>query len=121
VKLLLDEHYRPVIATELRRRGLDVIAVAETELAETGGMRGLLDEPLLRRATAEGRVLVTENVRDLVPIHRRFLSRGETHAGILITTPRRCSREREAVGRLIMALAEFMETHESVAGTVTWL
>jgi hypothetical protein len=121
VKLLLDEHYRPVIAEQLRRRGFDVIAVVETGAVDRGGMSGLHDLPLLRQATKEGRVLVTENARDFLRIHRELLARGETHQGIVLTSWRGYSRQRDAVGRLILALAEFMEAHESLSGQLVWL
>ena len=121
MRLLLDEHYPSMIAEQLRRHGFDVIAVEETGFATAGGMRGLSDEPLLRRATAEGRVLVSENIRDLVPLHRSFLPRGEAHAGIILTASRSYSRRRDAVGRLIRALAAFIENHESLACEIVWL
>lgn len=121
MRLLLDEHYHPVIAEELRRRGFDVIAVAETGFVARGGLRGLLDQPLLRRAMAEDRVLVTENVRDFVPIHRALLSRGETHAGIIVTSSRRYSRHHDVLGRLILTLAALMEERQSLSGELVWL
>jgi predicted nuclease of predicted toxin-antitoxin system len=121
VKLLLDEHYPPVIAEQLRRRGFDAVAVTEYGLDNTETLRCVPDDALLRRASAEGRALVTENVRDLVQIHRRFLSRGETHAGIILISERTYSRRRHAVGRLILALAVFMEAHETLANEIAWL
>jgi hypothetical protein len=121
VKLLLDEHYPSILAAQLRSLGFDVIAVTETGFVATGGMRGLLDEPLLRRATEEGRALVSENARDLVPIARSLLSRGETHAGVVLTSSRGYMRRKDAVGRLITALAALMKERESLSGEIVWL
>jgi len=56
VKLLLDEMWPPIIAAELRRRGHEVIAVAER--AE---LHGQPDEVVFAAAQAEGRTLLTEN------------------------------------------------------------
>lgn len=121
MRLLLDEHYPPVIAEQLRRRGFDVIAVVEHPVSDPGTLRRMPDDELLRRASAQGRALVTENTRDLAAIHRRFLARGEDHAGILIASSHKFSRHPDAVGRLILALAAFMETHELLANDIAWL
>ncbi len=123
MKLVLDEHYSPAIAEQLQLRGYDVISVAERVIAELTHLRRKPDEELLRWAGDEGRVLVTENVRDFMPIHHAFLARGELHAGILFTSPRRFPRRAGAVGALVSALAAFMGRHDASAlvGDVAWL
>jgi len=88
VKLLLDEHYSPAIAEQLQKRGYDVLPVAERSRVEHAHLRQRSDEDLLRWARDEGRVLVTENVRDFMSLHRTFLARGDVYAGILFTSPR---------------------------------
>jgi uncharacterized protein with PIN domain len=119
MKLVLDEHYSRRVAEQLRERGYDVVAVEEsTEL------HALPDDTLLRWARSESRVVVTENVRDFMPLHSAFLARGESHFGIVFTSPRAFSRRRAAVGRLISALATFLDDRvdtDTVEGGVIWL
>src|SRR5690242_16357996 len=57
-RLYLDEDVIPEVARLLRARGIDVISVHEV------GATGLSDEQQLERATAEDRVLLTNNYRD---------------------------------------------------------
>jgi len=57
---LLDEMYSEVIAVELRARGHDALSVRE--MAPT--LAGAPDEELLSNAVAQGRTLLTDNVRD---------------------------------------------------------
>lgn len=119
MKLLLDEHYSPTIAVQLRERGHDVLAVSESR-----ELRELPDEELLRWAQRERRVVVTENVRDFMVLHRAFLNLGEMHAGLIFTSPRTFPRRIDAVGRLITALAAFVEGHaeaDALNGDVAWL
>ena len=54
MRLLLDEHYSPLIAEHLRARGHDVTAVvAQPSLA------GLADRTLILAARRDGRALLT--------------------------------------------------------------
>ncbi|MDR1189529.1 MAG: DUF5615 family PIN-like protein [Bifidobacteriaceae bacterium] len=62
-KLLLDEHYAPLIARSLREQGHDCLAVAE--LPE---LTGRSDSALFVWAASAGRRIVTENVRDFRPL-----------------------------------------------------
>lgn len=119
MKLILDEHYSPTIAAQLRERGHDVVAVAERR-----ELRHLPDDELLRRARREQRVVVTENVRDFMVLHHAFLDRGETHPGMLFTSPHKFPRRMAAVGPLIAALAAFVEDHagsRTLESDMAWL
>lgn len=121
MRLLLDEHFSPEIARQLRGRGHDVIAVRErTEL------HGLSDADLLAWASArmQRRAIVTENVADFVELHRRALLRGLPHAGLVFTSPHGFPRTRRAIGRLVRALdALLVERPEpnALAGQTWWL
>ena len=53
--LLTDENLAPIIVAFLRREGFDVLDVAEN------GWRGEDDGILLQRATARGRVVITQD------------------------------------------------------------
>jgi hypothetical protein len=67
------------------------------------------DDDLLRWACRERRVLVTENVRDFLPIHGQFLNHGEAHAGLVPTSPRRFRRTSAGIGLLVTALVCLLE------------
>ncbi len=64
--LLLDEMFAPVIAVLLREDGHDVTAVAGHPLLAAAS-----DPYLAHWASQEGRRVVTENVRDFVPLAGR--------------------------------------------------
>jgi len=83
VRLLLDEHYSPQIAEELRNRGHEVAAVAErTDLA------AIADRELLARATSERRALLTESAADSMPIVQELAASGDMHLGVVFSSPR---------------------------------
>ena len=68
MRLLLDEHYSPEIARQLRTRGHDVVAVAER-----ADLVGLGDDELLGRMARERRASMTNNVKDFLPLVGRFV------------------------------------------------
>ncbi len=114
MRLLLDEMHHKTVAATLRDSGHDVVAV--TERAD---LIGLTDQALLGAATTAGLVIVTENVKHLVPLHRQTLDNGERHAGIVLTSARRFPRSaRNHVGVLTAALASFMDEHAEDLGDV---
>jgi predicted nuclease of predicted toxin-antitoxin system len=122
VTLVLDEHFSPAVAEQLEQRGYDVIPVAARLDAGLAPLRRKADEELLRWAHSEGRVLVTENVRDFMPLHHSFLSRWEPHSGIIFTSPRRFPCRTHSIGLLVDALARFMEDHVvGLEGDIFWL
>ena len=99
MRLLLDEHFSPRIASQLRRRRHDVVAArADVDL------HGLADAALLAHATSEHRALVTENVADFVELHRAAVITGERHYGLVFTSARRFPRSERGIGRLVAAL-----------------
>jgi uncharacterized protein DUF5615 len=118
VKLLLDVHHSPRVATRLRESGHDVIAAAGApELAI------LSDEELLRSATADGRTVATENAKDFDRIVRSWMATGEHHAGVVFTSPRRFHRGSAGYPEsLIIALSSCLAA-PPVAGLdwVHWL
>jgi predicted nuclease of predicted toxin-antitoxin system len=73
VRLLLDEQFSHRIAEALRANGHDVRATDEL------GLNGAPDEELLVIALDQGRVLVTNNVADFVPIEREWAAGGDVH------------------------------------------
>jgi hypothetical protein len=113
----LDEMFAPEIAAALVKRGHDVIAVAADP-----GLVGLPDEQLLEWATAQGRCLVTENVRDFEVLRRASAAQGKAHAGLLYSGPRRFPRDRRFAGTLILALDQLIATGQLPAlDQLAWL
>ena len=119
MKLLLDEHFSPEIARQLRNHGHDVAAAQErTEL------HGLSDSDLLGIARAEQRALVTENVIDFVELHRQSTVRGDGHCGLVLTSSRQFPRTRRAIGKLVRALDALLVLRpesDALADQVWWL
>jgi predicted nuclease of predicted toxin-antitoxin system len=108
MKLLLDEHFSPRIAAELRRRRHDVVAArGEPDL------HGLSDAELLGHATAHRRALVTENVADFAELHRAAIVTGRRHFGVVFTSPRQFPRTTRAIGKLVRALDALLDAHRA--------
>jgi len=103
---LLDEQHARAVAADLRRRGHDVIAVTERD-----DLRALPDLELLMLAASERRAVVTENIRDFAIVHRWLFDAGERHYGIIYTARKRLPRSRKLRGRLVRALADFLDAH----------
>lgn len=98
-KLLLDEMLSGDIAAQLRATGHDVIAVVEDP-----ALIGTPDEELLAHAAANGRCLVTANVRDFAAINASWSSRGRSHAGLVYIVNRVFPSDRSFVGAVVTAL-----------------
>jgi hypothetical protein len=88
--------YPRMIAAELCARGHDAISVHDSPGSGTS------DEDVLSHAIADGRAVVTENVRDLRPLAEALLVTGQRHAGLVFTTAKRWPRTDP--GQLITAL-----------------
>jgi len=107
VKLVLDHHYSPVIATRLRQRGHDVVAALEL------GWEAEDDEPLLVLCRDEGRALLTNNVADFAVIARHWQADGRTHEGLIFTSDAGMPRTRDTIGRFVEAIAALMHDNPS--------
>jgi hypothetical protein len=119
VRLLLDEHLSPAIAQQLRRLGHDVVAGAERS-----ELRGLYDADLLAVGADERRVLVTQDVADLMPLGARRLDATRSHHGIVLVSRASFPLSRAGIGRMVLALDQFLSTHRSddaLVGEVVWL
>ena len=102
MRLILDEMYSQTIASKLRNRGIDAISVHERPALE-----GRPDGEVLEAATLEGRVVVTNNVRDFAPLVETFGLRGQMHLGALFTDDATFPRTRDGTVPLVEALAAF--------------
>jgi hypothetical protein len=118
VRLLLDEHYADAIAQQLRAAGHDVESVSERRL------KGLDDESLLELCSDESRTLVTNNVRDFVPLAREWAAAGRNHAGLIFTSDASLPRHMGTVGRYVTLLAALMAENQperALGNQTRWL
>lgn len=108
------------IARQLRRRGVD--AVAATELPRR--YRGVPDDEVFRRAQADGRVIVTDNVGDYAQLVADAAGRGETHCGVVFALRPGFDRAGpRIVGDMVRALLALVQSPEAaqVAGSAVFL
>jgi predicted nuclease of predicted toxin-antitoxin system len=119
VRLLLDEMLSPAIARELQARGYDAEAVAGHPDREA-----LPDPEVLALARAQRRVIVTNNVRDLRPLHAEaVMPGGPGHYGMIFMAGN-YRRTKSDTGRIIAALEATMKQHpgdEALVNAEEWL
>jgi hypothetical protein len=118
VKLLLDVHHSRVAAQRLRDIGHDVLAASDDQ-----NLSALEDDELLRAATRESRVVVTENARDFDRIVRTWAARAEHHGGVVFTSPRRFHRGSDGYpDNVVVALAALLDDPpDSTLDWIHWL
>jgi len=119
LRLLLDEHFSPAIADQLRKRGHDVAAAAA--IVE---LRHKDDAAVLAWAVGQRRAVVTEDAADYLALHGPRLSRGEHHYGIVLTNARRFPRNRRGIGRLVRELDDLLRSlpaDDALRADVRWL
>jgi len=78
INIYTDEDVTKAVARALRRRGYEASTNPEHDNC------GIPDEDQLRYATSIGAVLLTHNVQDFPRIHYDFMSRGISHAGVIV-------------------------------------
>ena len=109
MRLLLDQHYSPKIADELRKRGHDVVSVKERD-----DLQGLATEG----------TLLTENVADFMALVREAAAQGDRHLGVVFTSPRSMPRGVRTIGLYVDVLDAFLREHpgeEALLDQVAWL
>lgn len=95
----------PEIGIQLRRRRWDV----ESIQGEHQDLIGLDDRVVMERATLLGRVLVTDNVRHFLPLHRSYLVEQRIHAGLILAHPRAYPRSKKTIGLWVRGLDKVLE------------
>ncbi len=115
LKLLLDEHYPGWLADELCEVGVDAQAVILRE-----DLRGASDTTVLRTATSEERIVVTEDVNTFAIAIEAVAD----HSGVIFCHQARFPRTRPGLAQLRKSLTRFAEKQPAGVGSpgfVWWL
>jgi Domain of unknown function (DUF5615) len=99
--LLLDEMLSPAIARELRKRGHDVEAIQEHP-----EWCSFNDPRVVHLAREERRVIVTDNLVDMRPLHYEAITPGGPGDYGMIFIPGGHPRTRADTGRIVDALEQ---------------
>jgi hypothetical protein len=113
IKIQLDEDCQAHALPEgLRQHGIDAKTTIEL------GLTGVDDETQLKAAGDAGRVLVSNNICDFVPLHEKWLAKGRFHAGIVVF-----HQQVFSVGEIIRRLAKLVHTlsAQELRGRLEWL
>lgn len=102
--LLLDEMFSGAIAEQLRAKGHDVIAVVADP-----ALIGLPDDQILGCATDTGRVLVTANIKDFMPLDARYRAASQTHAGLILVSTKTFPQDRHLTAAITSALSVLLD------------
>ena len=97
LKLYLDHDLSYHLAVQLRARGYDAIGAWEV------GNAGLSDQEQLEYAAGQGRVLITCNAQDFVPVYLDWWNAGRHHSGIVTS-------EQLEFGETLRRLMRLLET-----------
>jgi hypothetical protein len=121
LKLLIDEHYPPSVAEQLRERGHDAVAVQEEP-----DLRGTTDVDLFAEAQRRQSAVLTENVADYMTLDAEYRARRSAHWGVVLTSNRTFPRGKaKTVGPLVKALDELLREADPEAegptSRVIWL
>jgi hypothetical protein len=112
MRLLLDAHVDPDVATGLRRvLAIEVLALRDWH---SGSYREADDALLLRAAYAEGWTLVTFDRKTISPMATEWAERGEPHAGLIFVDDHTFAQND--VGGIVRALVRLLDT----LGDVSW-
>lgn len=102
MRLLVDEMYPPRLADQLRRRGVDAVAISERT-----DWRSLADAEVFALAQEERRAIVTENISDFIGLATAAEQRRTRHHGLVLVDPIKFPRGRNStLGSMVRLLAE---------------
>lgn len=119
MKLLLGEMLSPAIARELRSRGHDVQAIAEHP-----EWWSYPDPRVLELARALRRVIVTDNLVDMRPLHYEAIMPGGPGDYGMIFIPGGTPRTKAYTGRIVTALERKLAQYpgeDDLANGEDWL
>ncbi len=115
--LLLDEMFSDDVAQQLRAKGYDVISVVADS-----ALTGLPDDQVLAYAATEGRALVTANIKDFVPLDRRYRAAGQSHAGLILVSTMTFPQNRGFPSAITASLTTLLsDTAKIQSGQVLFL
>ncbi|MGH2585551.1 MAG: DUF5615 family PIN-like protein [Dehalococcoidia bacterium] len=103
MRLLLDAHLPPAIASQLARTGVDAVAMRDWM---GGNYRVAPDHDLLSAAAVDERVLVTYDLRTIPSLLKEWAESGLDHAGVILVDER--TIQPNDIGGLLAALHELM-------------
>jgi len=107
------------IAELLRRAGHDAVSVHERQ-----NLPSKPDPTIFATAQAEGRAVVTNNIRDYTVIVTAAARSGVAHHGLVLTSDRSLPRSRHAVGLYAEILDELMSANpedDALLDRIVWL
>jgi len=106
LKLLLDEHISPKVASGLRLRdqALTVYCMIEWE---DGSFLGQEDAVCLREAAVQGFTLVTYDRRTIPPLLKAWAEEGSWHGGVIFVDEKTISPAD--IGGLVWALSALVK------------
>ena len=99
MRLLLDEHMPPAVATGLQRDGIDAVALPRWL---GGTFRSAADARLLEVASAENRTLVTDDRKTVPRLLTAWAETGQHHAGVVLIDER--TVRQNDIGGLLRSL-----------------
>ena len=118
MKLLLDHHYSPAIAVQLRSQLHDV------QTAHERGWSLEDDEGLLSLSVEDGRALLTNDVGDFMLIARRWALDDRQHFGLIFTSDRSLPRGRQTIGTYVSLLGQLLSANPdptALVDQIRWL
>lgn len=80
ISIYTDELVDPALAVHLRNRGYDAVSCHE----RGHNNRRISDRDQLAYAASDGRAILTNNVRDFIPLDVRWKRQGRSHAGVVV-------------------------------------
>ena len=112
MRLLLDEHISPAVASSLRHPRLDE-AIALRDWQQGAYLRKA-DDVILRAAFADGITLVTFDSATISPLLKVWGASGQAHAGVIFVDDHTLAQND--VGGMVRALMRVLDA----LGDVSW-
>lgn len=113
LKLLLDEHISPSVASGLRRRNRSLVIHSIVEW-ESGNFLGKEDSVSLLEAARQRLTLVTYDRRTIPPLLKLWAEEGRSHGGVIFVDEKTISPAN--IGGLVRALISLA----GEAGEMDW-
>ena len=115
--LLLDEMFSDTIGQQLRAKSYDVVSVVAH-----AALVALPDDQILAYAATEGRVLVTANIKDFMPLDGRFRAAGQDHPGLVLVSTKTFPQNRGFTTAITAALEALLsDTNKIQPGQAVFL